>query len=256
MQPAIRLNIMDHDAITKVVTANGTIPYGVGITPNPYAAQQAEWVRRIQTAALQKHITEKIESLFEIRFITPPETSEFIEALVTMSESRQILEVGTHTGFTALHILRAIVGKPGAMLVSIDCRPAHDAAFFTSPEIAPYFRHIPEWTPGCLEKLAGQIFDLVFVDSDHSVEHTEKEMLALREITRPGSIFLFHDVPEWQTPDHRVPMPIVGWLDKMVKSGFFKGLILPTAEQLDCADIWGPGYPKQCNPHLGVFIRQ
>jgi predicted O-methyltransferase YrrM len=244
---------MDHDAITKIVAPNG---YGKGVTPNPFVGQQKEWQRRHENAAVRQMLTDKIFSLFEPRFITPPETSELIESIVTCASPTKVLELGTHTGFTSLHILRAIVGKPGAKLVSVDCRPAHDAEFFAKPEIAPYWQHIPDWTPGCLAQLKGQVFDVVFVDSDHSVEHCEKERLALLPITRVGSVFLFHDVPTWQTPDNRVAPPVVGWLDNLVAAGFFKGLIFPTPQQLDCVDVWGENYPLECSPHLGAFIRQ
>lgn len=246
---------MNHDEITAVVTPAGG-HYGQGVTPNPYVSQCNEFQRRHVVAAARETLTKKILSLFEPRFITPPETSEFIEALVTMSDSRQILELGTHTGFTSLHILRAIVGKPGAKLVSVDCRPAHDAEFFKQWETAGFFEHIADWTPQCLQRLNGKVFDLVFIDSDHSVDHCEKERMALHEITRPGTIFLFHDVPEWQSPEARVAPPVVGWLHELVRNGYFRGLILPTAEQLDCVATFGAGYPQQLNPHLGVYIRR
>lgn len=244
---------MDHDKITAAM--GGVDNYGKGITPNPFAGQQSEWARRKDQAKLRERLTAKIFSLFEPRFITPPETSECIESIVTMTDSRKILEVGMHVGFTSLHILRAIVGKPGAKLTSIDARPSHDAAFFKSKEIAPWFEFLNGWTPAIFESLKGQKFDLVFVDSDHSVEHTSKEIDALWALTNPGSIFIFHDVPEWQSPENRVPPPIRQWLWDRVVLGSFQGGILPNCEQLDCRDTWGTGYPKQCNPHLGVFVR-
>ena len=243
---------MDHDAITKIVAVNG---YGVGVTPNPFALQQKEWERRKKYAVIRKALTDKIVSLFEPRFITPPETSECIESIVTMSDSRKVLELGTHTGFTALHILRALVGKEGALLVSVDCRPAHDTTFFSTPELKPIFRHIPDWTPKCLQQLYGTMFDLVFVDSDHTAEHTNNEMVELWKITQHGSIFLFHDVPEWRQPTDHNPAPVRKWLFEHSRPDVMRGCILPTCEQLDCLDIWGAGYPKQCNPHLGVFVR-
>lgn len=244
---------MDHDVITAAL--GGAEQYGKGITPNPFAPQQKEWVRRRDTATTRDALTKKIVSMFEPRFITPPETSECIEAIVTMTDSRQILEVGMHIGFTALHILRAIVGKEGAKLTSIDARPSHDKQFFESWEIAPWFEFIAGWTPDAFKPLKGRIFDLVFVDSDHSIEHTSKEVEVLWTLTKPGAIFLFHDVPEWQTPDNRVEPPVRKWLWDRVALGSFRGGILPNCEQLDCLDAWGAGYPKQCNPHLGVFVR-
>jgi len=246
----------DHEAITKIVAANG---YGVGICPNPYAEQCDAWARRKQNAAIRAAITAKIESLFEPRFITPPETAECIEAIITMTDSRKILEIGTCTGFTTLHMLRAIYGKPGAKIVSIDFRPAHDKTWWEQREFRDILRHKSQPTPESLkisEFYGDEVpFDLVFVDSDHSVEHTTKELEALWPLTRKGTIILMHDLPEWQTPSHRAPPPVRSYVLSLVGTKL-DGYILPTCEQVDCLNEWGDGYPKECNPSLGVFVRR
>lgn len=247
---------MNHEHITSVITDHGKIQYGVGILPNPFSGQQKEWERRKKHAGTRQLITNKIEALFEPRFITPPETSELIEAIVTASDARQVLELGTCTGFTTLHILRALIGKEGACITSIDPRPAHDKEFWAQPQFDGQLKFIEGWTPQILETLHGQIFDLVFVDSDHSVEHTVKELGALMPITRKGTLFLFHDVPEWQSPTVQRPPPVRDYLFAKVADGTFSGVCVPTCEQLDCLDAWGPGYPYQANPHLGIFMRK
>ena len=241
---------MDHEAITKIMTNDGAVPYGTGIRPNPFWSEMPEWRRRQLDS--RRVLTEKIESLLEPRFITPPETAECIEAIVSMTDSRKVLELGMCTGFTSLHILRAIVGKDDARLVSVEPRPAHDKEFFGKFKC---FQHIEEWTPQALDQLHGEVFDLVFIDSDHSVEHTAKELNALVPITRPGTILLFHDVPEWQTPTNRTPPPVRNWLYEQVRSGLLHGLCLPSCEQMDCLSEWGKDYPKQANPGLGIFVR-
>lgn len=238
---------INHDEVTAIVSAQGG--YGKGITPNPYAESQSEWARRKATKKQRKEITKKIEMLMEPRFVTFPETAECIEAIITMTDSRKILELGMCTGFGTLHMLRAVIGKPGAKVVSVEPRPCHDIEFFSR---FPIFSHMNAWTPDALTQLHGEIFDLVFVDSDHSVEHTIKEVEALKPITRKGSIFLFHDMPEWQSPSQRVKPGARLWLEEL--SGL-KGCCLPSCEQPDCLATWGAGYPKECNPGLGIFIR-
>lgn len=247
---------MDHDKVTAMMGGIENASKGRGVTPNPFAPLQTEWQRRKDTAVQRKILTDKIESLFEIRFITPPETSELIEAIVTATDARKVLEVGTYSGFTTLHILRAMIGKPDARLVSVDARPSHDRDFWSRDEFSGVMEFLEGWTPDILTKLHGTIFDLVFVDSDHSVEHTSKELGALWNITRKGTVFLFHDVPEWQTPDNRKAPPVRDYLFAKVADGTFQGGILQTCTQLDCEDAWGKGYPPQCNPHLGIFIRR
>lgn len=241
------MNQAGHDAVTRVMTSQGA--YGTGVWPNPYASQVREYQRRHEQAAWRKLITDKIVSLVEPRFVTGPETSECIEALIAMTDSRRILEIGTCTGFTTLHMLRAVLGKPGAMVVSVDSRPAHDRKFFAS---FGEFKFVEGWTPKVLEKLVGP-FQFVFVDSDHSIEHTDSELQALWRLTAPGSLICFHDVPQWQTPDNRTPPPVREWL---LRHPGLEGICLPSCEQLDCLNEWGAGYPRECNPGLGIFVRK
>lgn len=244
---------MDHAAITAIITDKGRIPYGVGIDPNPYVQYQKEWQRRHEHKEIIATIHAKIQSLFEPRFITPPETSELIAAIVTATDARRVLELGTCTGFTSLHILKALYGKENAKLVSIDSRPAHDREFWAKfPGVLEF---VEGTTPQILSSLAGS-FDVVFVDSDHSVEHTSKELGALWPITRSGTVFLFHDLPAWQSPQHPHPPEVRSYLLSKVADGTFTGFICPTCEQLDCVAQYGAGYPSQLNPHLGIFVRR
>lgn len=252
------MNEAQHAEVTRVMTSQG--PYGTGVFPNPYWPRQAEVKRRHEHAGVRQLLTHKIEALTEPRFITTHETAEFIEALITMTDSRRILEIGTCTGYTTLHMLRAVIGKPGASVVSIDARPAHDRKFWAREEFGGVLEFIEDWTPQILSQLKGprqiankEMFDLVFIDSDHSIEHTEKELAELWGLTRPGSLLLFHDVPQWQTPDNRTPPPVREWL---LRHPQLEGLCLRSCRQLDGIETWGPNYPMECSPGLGVFIRK
>lgn len=236
---------VDHDALDKVLKST----YGKGLTPNPFAVQCKEWERRKQWAHLLEPIQQKIVSLYEPRFITSPETAEAIAALVTMTDSRSVLEVGTCTGFTTYHILRALIGKPGARLVTVDSRPAHDAEFFS--EFSSILTHVKGRTPDCLEHVSGP-FDFIYVDSDHSLEHTQKELDAAIPLSMPWTVFVFHDVPEWERPDRQAPVPVREFL---LNDPRLRGICLPSAEQADCLATWGEGYDRRCNPGLGIFVR-
>lgn len=243
-----------HDEVTAKI--GGKENYGKGIWPNPFVGSIAEYRRREATSELWNMLARKILMLTEPRFVTVTETSEIMESLITMIGAKQILEVGMHTGRSTLHFLRSIVGIDGARVVSIDARPCHDRAFFGQSEIAKHFQFIEGWTPQCFDQLQGMIFDFVFVDSDHSIEHTSKEVEALMKITRPGTMICFHDVPEWQTPDVKQPPPIRRWLQAQIDQNKFSGIFLPSPKQLDCEAEWGKDYPVQCSPGLAVLIRK
>lgn len=247
---------MNHEEITNYVTANRTKPYGVGVTPNKYADSELEFARRRANAKLIEELNEKIYMIHEPRFITPPPTSEFLAAIATLIDARNILELGSLTGYTTLHFIKSIVGKAGAKVVSVDCNPEYDREFFNRPHIKEWVRFIHGWTPGVLDQLKGSMFDLVFIDTDHSIEHTQKELDALQSITRPGTVLAFHDVPEWQTPQNRTPPPIRTWLLEQCDAGKMRGFVLPSCEQQDCLMTFGAGYPKEVNPGIGVFVRR
>lgn len=229
--------------------------YGHKTFNNSFREHQKEWERRKWMIGLRQMITQEIECIFEPRQITPPETSEFIEALVTMTDARQILEVGMYSGFTTLHVLRAIVGKAGAKITSIDCRKGlFNEPFFTETGVAPYFEFVHGESPAAFNPLTGP-YDIVFIDSDHSPEHTKAELEALERITKPGTILIFHDLPKWPRPDDQNEPLVRKWILGCEEAGWLHGLILPTCEQLDCKTMWGAGYPPECNPHLGIFRR-
>lgn len=218
---------------------------------NPLASD--EHVRRANNQETISLIEKEIFALYEAKFITPDHTSQFIESLITMSDARNILEIGTYSGYTTLHMIRAILGKEGAKVVSIDFRPAHDFEFFAKPEISPWFEFVQKATPECLHDL-NRVFDLVFIDSDHSVAHTEMELTALKDVTRSGTILLFHDVPIRQ---YNLTDPTRGfiyeWLETKVASGIIKGLVLPTAPQDDVTQVNGFD-SALIRPNLGVFM--
>jgi len=248
---------IDHDAITKVMFNKGAGPGKgcIGVKDNPYHGYAREWNRRKANKQAIDIITEKIEMLYEPRFITFPETSELIAALATMVDAKSLLEIGVYSGFTSLHMLRAIVGKPGVKLTCVDARPAHDKEFFANPLWQDHYQFVEGWTPDILRTLKPNNYDFVFIDSDHSIEHSVKERDALLEITKPGCVWLFHDVPRWGTPENPRQNPISDWLDDMVRAGFLKGMALPGPWQPDCAAMYGPDYPTACSPGLGIYIR-
>lgn len=240
-----------HEKVTASI--GGSENYGKGIDPNPWLLKQATFLRRQNAVDLILKCNTKIGMIFEPRFITGVETCELMEALITMIGAKQVLELGMCTGFGTLHMLRAIAGIEGAKVVSIDARPAHDKEFFATID---QFEFIQGWTPDALKQLHGRIFDFVFVDSDHSVEHTQKELAGLAPITRKGSMICFHDVPEWRTPAHQYAPPVREYLQTLIRSGQFNGMLLPSPAQLDCEEEYGKGYDPRCNPGLAVLIRK
>lgn len=223
---------------------------------NPFLPSVVAYQRRREHAVLFQDIQTQIEKLFYPQFISYPEDAEFIEALIRLTMSKRILEVGVYTGYTTLHMIRAV--WPDGCVIGIDNQKVFPS-LFDRPDIRNVFAFMHGDTLVELQRLAGyrhDPFDLVYVDSDHSLEHTEKERQLLWNVTRPGSIFVFHDCP----PQHRpTDLPESGqlytYLHGLVRQGLFRGLVLPSADRLDMQEMLGANYDRRCLPHLGVFIR-
>lgn len=222
---------------------------------NPFLPQVTAYTRRREHAELFRQIQEQIEKLFYPQFISYPEDAETIEALIRLTMSKRVLEVGCYTGYTTLHMIRAVY--PFGVVVAIDNQKVFPS-FFYRPEIAKCFRFMYGDTLDQLARLpANEPFDFVYVDSDHSLEHTESERRLIWNITRPGTVFVFHDCP----PKHRPTDPpesgqLYNYLQGLVNQGLLKGAVFPSADRLDMQEIMGAGYTREVLPHLGIFIRR
>lgn len=210
--------------------------------------------RKVEHAEVFARIQSKIESLFDWRWISYPEESELIEAVIRNAEAKNILELGMFTGFSTCHMIRAVY--PAGKVVSIDARICHDIEWFSHPDIMRCFEFINGHTPEIFPALNGRMFDLVFIDSDHSVEHCEKEVMGLMPFTCKGSIFMFHDLPRIQRPNATEDCALWKWAQSLVTRGLFDGLILPSVYRVDCAREFGENYNRDLNPNMGIFIRK
>lgn len=205
-----------------------------------------------QNAHLFRDIDYAIQDLFEPNFITYPQTAECIEAIIRMAECKNVLELGTYSGFTTLHMIRAVI--PDGMVTTVECRPVEMHPIFKDPRIAKHVRFVIGHTPECFGQFKGQKFDLVFIDSDHSPEHCERERLALNEITEVGSVWLYHDLPFRQTKTGG-QCQIHKYMESLVDRKILRGWAFPSETRLDCENAWGKGYPRDMNPQLGIFVR-
>lgn len=220
---------------------------------NEFLSLTKSYSRQHDHAEVFGLIQSKIEELFQPYSITYPEEAEMLESLVRLTESKNILEIGMHTGFASLHLVRAIYGN--GMVTSIDQKAQHDVAWFEQPQIAKHFKFVEGKTPDVLSSLHDQIFDFVFVDSDHSPEHTSREIDALIPLTRRGTMFVFHDIPRIQRLGDIQDCPIRVYINSLLNSVGWKGMILPSPYRIDCARAFGDNYDRDLNPHLAVLVR-
>ena len=211
-------------------------------------------IRKLDTELLDE-IQENIIKLFFWKFITYPTTSQLIESLIRSSRAKNVLESGMFSGFTTLHMVRAVY--PHGLCTSMDLQDRRKGEregecktdIFYKLEKLGHFRFLKGSCYSCkdpnvpnIRVLTKQLkqrapYDFVFIDSSHIVEQTLEEIKALWKLTEPGAMFVFHDCQDG------CPMNL--FVMSLVKDGYFTGTVLPTCHRMD---TWNP-----CN--LGTFIR-
>lgn len=114
------------------------------------------------------------------------------------------LELGTHFGCSATHILQAIRDSGGGCtLVCVDLNgaagnmiPNHllDYVEFVRGDMFEYLRRIEE--SGVTK------FDFIFEDGSHHTEDVEKVWRAAYSLLTPGGVIVTHDAEHWHAPSN------------------------------------------------------
>lgn len=213
-----------------------------------------------RNAVLFQTFEREIRDRFQSTMVSYPGDAQTIESIINLIQAREVLEIGMFTGFTTLHMLRAVWGR--GRVTSVD-RELHadggmgdENSLFKKEFIQPHFRFVHGETPDILESFAGESFDLVYVDSDHSLSVTESERLAIWPATRTGTVFVYHDCMKRENQDSPELGKVYRHLMGLVQSGVFDGVILPSQDRLDVQRQMGEQYDRDFLPHLGIFIRK
>lgn len=119
---------------------------------------------------------------------TGPAVRLLLIAIGNLIETKDILELGTGEGFTAL----CLATIPGARVTTVDKKTPNSL-----PEILKGLKNVTFVQQDALEFLRAQAdesYDLIFVDDDHRREHVHREAFHVRRTLRPEGMAVFHDV--------------------------------------------------------------
>jgi predicted O-methyltransferase YrrM len=143
------------------------------------------------------------------------DTRDHLEFLRSIGQGN-ILEIGTEVGNTATAFLLG-VEKSGGTVTSIDI----------NSQWSKNFPDHPQWTfilgdsksEEVKEQLHGRIFDILYVDGDHSYEGTKNDISFYSKLIHSGGLILVHDVLATFFPGVRQAFDEADFKQKTIREG-------------------------------------
>lgn len=117
----------------------------------------------------------------------------FLNLLATAIGATRILEIGTLGGYSTIWLARAV--GPGGTVVTLEYEPAHAEVARANVERAGVADRVQVLVGAALDTLpalAGQRFDLTFIDADK--ENNTAYLKWAVELSRPGSVIVVDNV--------------------------------------------------------------
>lgn len=122
-----------------------------------------------------------------------PNQGKLLHLVAQMLGARSILEIGTLGGYSTIWLARAL--PAGGKLVTLEADPKH-AQVAKANLVRAGLAHVVDVRLGpaleTLPALAGQTFDLVFIDADKP--NNPRYLVWALRLTRPGSVIVVDNV--------------------------------------------------------------
>jgi predicted O-methyltransferase YrrM len=124
-----------------------------------------------------------------------PNQGKLLMLLAMAQRAQRVLEIGTLGGYSTLWLARALPPPPVGRLVTLELDPHHAEVARSNFERAGYSSLIDLRVGpalGTLPSLAGEVFDLVFIDADKAA--TPDYLAWSLRLTRRGSVIIIDNV--------------------------------------------------------------
>jgi predicted O-methyltransferase YrrM len=146
----------------------------------------------LRDGEVQRELRELTAQRSDSNMQIAPEQGQFMALLVKLIEAKQILEIGTFTGYSALVMATALPAEGSITTLDIN-RDTGDIArrFWEKAGVSHKVRQLFGPASELLKTLEGP-YDLVFIDADKTNYETYYEC-ALR-LLRPGGVVLLDNV--------------------------------------------------------------
>lgn len=150
-------------------------------------------LRHTRESDVAKRLREETEKHPRAQMITMPDQAHLLAMLVRISSARQVLEIGTFTGYSALAMAEAL--PEGGMLTACDVSHAYTAIARRYWQEAGVEQRITLRIGPAAETLATlpeASFDMAFIDADKTGYDAYYE--ACLKLVRRGGIILFDNM--------------------------------------------------------------
>lgn len=127
-----------------------------------------------------------------------PWTAQLVTAMLIASNQRDVLEIGTFTGYTTAWLALALARLGGGTLTTVDIDPERSAmaqqrlAQLTLPNVQVNF--VVADSLAYLPTVPRQSVGFVWMDGNHEHHHVEREINLLWDKMKPRGIITGHDV--------------------------------------------------------------
>jgi predicted O-methyltransferase YrrM len=154
---------------------------------HPLVQAYAEQFTSPEDALLQDVHRQTREQHPQSHMLSGPVQGKFLELVSTMLQPRQVLEIGTFTGYSALCLAKGLA--PGGRLHTIECRMEEAAKSQENFNRSGYHDRIQLYVGNALDIIPQlhETWDLVFIDAD-KVNYTAYYKLVLPAVRKGGVI--------------------------------------------------------------------
>lgn len=117
---------------------------------------------------------------------TEPEVGRMLASLFKMCGYKSFLEMGTYRGLTTLQLMKVAWGSVTSIDVEDARHPVMKSGFVEGGYrfiLGDSRKDVPE----------GEKFDMVFIDTMHTYDHTLAEIFVASDFLNPGGLIALHD---------------------------------------------------------------
>lgn len=118
---------------------------------------------------------------------------------------KNVLEIGVQYGQSTKAMLLAMGENRMGQLVSIDHKSRHNILDGEFEDVKPYWKFIKSSShlPGAVQLATdllppGELYDLLFVDGDHTYEGVKADFNDYQHLVKPGGVITFHDTSNYR----------------------------------------------------------